>query len=158
MAQSNFKMNPSDKMAEQPRKRKLEDKVGETIDSKQPTMELKVTPTFKMAFAAARKKFIVGGGKKEDYVFTWKGNKYNVLRADDKGKSNSDKKKSLMAQISSMKEGGKKPRGAYMGGMMSTKERKINPTTGMSMNKGGMTDMRKTGMFYGGGMARRRMK
>lgn len=37
-----------------------------------------------------------------------------------------------------------------MGGMMPMQERKINPTTGMSMNKGGMTDMRKSGMFYGG--------
>ena len=29
-------------------------------------------------------------------------------------------------------------------------KRKVNPTTGLSMNKGGMIDMRKTGMFYGG--------
>ena len=42
-----------------------------------------------------------------------------------------------------------------VGGMMPTKERKINPTTGMSMNKGGMADMRKSGMFYGG-MARKK--
>jgi len=34
-------------------------------------------------------------------------------------------------------------------------EKKINPTTGLSMNKGGMTDYRKSGMFYGGGMAKR---
>ena len=34
-------------------------------------------------------------------------------------------------------------------------EKKINPTTGLSMNKGGMTDYRKKGMFYGGGMAKR---
>jgi len=42
-----------------------------------------------------------------------------------------------------------------VGGMMPTQEQKINPTTGMTMNKGGMSktghmDMRKTGMFYGG--------
>ena len=37
-----------------------------------------------------------------------------------------------------------------MGGMMPMQEQKINPTTGMAMNKGGMSDMRKTGMFYGG--------
>ena len=55
-----------------------------------------------------------------------------------------------------------------MGGMMPMNEKKINPTTGMAMNKGGMskkkkgyakggmTDMRKTGMFYGGGMARKK--
>ena len=36
-----------------------------------------------------------------------------------------------------------------MGGMMPMEERKINPTTGLTMKKGGMTDMRKTGMFYG---------
>ena len=42
-----------------------------------------------------------------------------------------------------------------MGGMMPMQERKINPSTGLSMNKGGMTDMRKAGMFYGGGMAKK---
>ena len=42
-----------------------------------------------------------------------------------------------------------------VGGMMPTQERKINPSTGMAMNKGGMTDMRKSGMFYGGGMAKK---
>jgi len=49
----------------------------------------------------------------------------------------------------------KKKKKMAMGGMMPMKEKKINPTTGMSMNKGGMTDMRKTGMFYGG-MARKK--
>ena len=53
-----------------------------------------------------------------------------------------------------------------MGGMMPTEERKINPTTGMTMKYGGMPtgkartghmDMRKNGMFYGG-MANRKMK
>tara|TARA_R110002020_G_scaffold205466_2_gene410074 strand:+ start:43 stop:222 length:180 start_codon:yes stop_codon:yes gene_type:complete len=44
-----------------------------------------------------------------------------------------------------------------VGGMMSMDERKVNPTTGLSMKKGGMSDMRKTGMFYGG-MANRKMK
>jgi hypothetical protein len=60
-----------------------------------------------------------------------------------------------------------------MGGMME--EKKINPSTGMAMNKGGMStgikkakpvgyskggmnDMRKTGMFYGGGMAKARSR
>ena len=59
-----------------------------------------------------------------------------------------------------------------MGGMMN--EKKINPTTGLAMNKGGMStgikkakpvgynkggmnDMRKTGMMYGG-MASKRGK
>jgi hypothetical protein len=39
-----------------------------------------------------------------------------------------------------------------MGGAMMPmdQKRKVNPTTGLSMNKGGMIDMRKTGMFYGG--------
>ena len=55
-----------------------------------------------------------------------------------------------------------------MGGLMPTpQERKINPTTGLAMNKGGMAkgksrtghmDMRKSGMFYGGGMASKKMK
>ena len=48
----------------------------------------------------------------------------------------------------------KKPYQMNMGGMME-KEKKVNPTTGMTMNKGGMTDMRKAGMFYGGGMAKK---
>ena len=39
--------------------------------------------------------------------------------------------------------------------MMNGLSRKINPTTGLTMNKGGMIDYRKKGMFYGGGMARR---
>jgi len=48
-------------------------------------------------------------------------------------------------------------KGYSMGGMMPMdQQRKVNPTTGLSMNKGGMSDMRKTGMFYGGGMARKR--
>mgnify|MGYP003660707034 CR=1 FL=1 len=40
-----------------------------------------------------------------------------------------------------------------MGGAMMPmdQKRKVNP-----MNKGGMSDMRKTGMFYGGGMARKK--
>jgi len=137
------------------------------------TLKVDVAPqmNFKTAFAMARKKYIAGGGKEKDYVFTWKGNKYNVLRGDDKGESNAAKKKSLKAQIDAMKQGGKPPRGASvtkaqakkivegnMGGMIpSSTKRKINPTTGLSMNKGGMTDMRKTGMFYGG-MAKRKMK
>lgn len=40
-----------------------------------------------------------------------------------------------------------------MGGLSG---RKVNPSTGLSMKKGGMIDYRKTGMMYGGGMARKR--
>jgi hypothetical protein len=40
-----------------------------------------------------------------------------------------------------------------MGGLSG---RKVNPSTGLSMKKGGMVDYRKTGMMYGGGMARKR--
>jgi len=51
---------------------------------------------------------------------------------------------------------GTAPHKMNMGGMMPTNQkRKVNPTTGLSMNKGGMTDYRKSGMFYGG-MARKR--
>jgi len=39
--------------------------------------------------------------------------------------------------------------------MQNGLSRKINPSTGLTMNKGGMTDYRKSGMFYGGGMTRR---
>jgi len=65
-------------------------------------------------------------------------------------------KKVAPAAVKNMgyKKGGL-PKKMSMGGMMPMQERKINPTTGMAMNKGGMTDMRKTGMFYGG-MARKK--
>ena len=49
-------------------------------------------------------------------------------------------------------------KGYSIGGMMPTTQRKINPTTGLSMNKGGMSDMRKTGMFYSGGMTSKKGK
>ena len=64
------------------------------------------------------------------------------------------------AQIREIKKRVKKGMGFNVGGltkspMQNGLSRKINPTTGLTMNKGGMTDYRKTGMFYGGGMARR---
>ena len=50
--------------------------------------------------------------------------------------------------------------GMNVGGLTSSAmqnglSRKISPSTGLTMNKGGMTDYRKSGMFYGGGMTRR---
>ena len=68
-----------------------------------------------------------------------------------------DKKKDLVIAIGMVdnKSKSKKKKKMAMGGMMPMQERKINPSTGLSMNKGGMTDMRKTGMFYGG-MARKK--
>ena len=65
-------------------------------------------PSFKEAFAAARKKFIAGGGKASDYTFSWEGKKYHILRGDDKGESLADKKKNLLEAIKS----GKKVRGS----------------------------------------------
>ena len=68
-------------------------------------------------------------------------------------------KKEAPAVVKSMgyKKGGdmkdyskKMPHQMNMGGMMPMNDKKVNPTTGMMMNKGGMTDMRKSGMFYGG--------
>ena len=50
----------------------------------------------------------------------------------------------------------KKAHQMNMGGMME--EKKINPSTGMAMKKGGMIDYRKGGMFYGGGMAKARSR
>ncbi len=73
-----------------------------------------------------------------------------------------------------MNKGGvvKKKKKMNMGGIMDDKKinpttgmsmsmgglsgRKVNPSTGLSMKKGGMIDYRKTGMMYGGGMARKR--
>ncbi len=45
--------------------------------------------------------------------------------------------------------------GLTQSAMQNGLSRKVNPTTGLTMNKGGMTDYRKKGMFYGGGMMRR---
>ena len=58
------------------------------------------------------------------------------------------------------KESRDRVKGLNVGGltqsaMQNGLSRKVNPTTGLTMNKGGMTDYRKKGMFYGGGMARR---
>ena len=52
------------------------------------------------------------------------------------------------------KGGAMKKKGYAMGGMME--ERKVNPTTGMMMKKGGMIDMRKSGMFSKGGLTKKR--
>tara|TARA_R110002012_G_scaffold75370_2_gene190478 strand:+ start:489 stop:866 length:378 start_codon:yes stop_codon:yes gene_type:complete len=52
------------------------------------------------------------------------------------------------------KGGAMKKKGYAMGGMME--ERKVNPTTGMMMKKGGMVDMRKSGMFSKGGLTKKR--
>ena len=67
-----------------------------------------------------------------------------------------NKKKDLVIAIGMVDNNKKKKKKMAMGGMMPMQERKINPSTGLAMNKGGMTDMRKTGMFYGGGMARKK--
>jgi len=75
----------------------------------------------------------LGGGKKQVRV---KGGKYNMGGMPDYSK--------------------KKAHQMNMGGMME--EKKINPTTGMAMKKGGMVDYRKGGMFYGGGMAKARSR
>ena len=58
-------------------------------------------------------------------------------------------------QIKNLMKDGMNVGGLTQSAMMNGLSRKINPTTGLTMNKGGMTDYRKTGMFYGGGMARR---
>ena len=81
----------------------------------------------------------LGGGKKQVRV---KGNKY--------AKGGAMKKKGYAMG------GAMKKKGYAMGGMME--EKKINPSTGMAMKKGGMIDYRKGGMFYGGGMAKARSR
>jgi len=58
------------------------------------------------------------------------------------------------------KESRDRVKGLNVGGltqsaMQNGLSRKVNPTTGLTMKKGGMVDYRKKGMFYGGGMARR---
>ena len=58
-------------------------------------------------------------------------------------------------QIKSLMKNGRNMGGLTSSPMKNGLSRKINPSTGLTMNKGGMTDYRKKGMFYGGGMARR---
>jgi len=58
-------------------------------------------------------------------------------------------------QIKNLMKDGMNVGGLTQSPMMNGLSRKINPTTGLTMNKGGMIDYRKKGMFYGGGMARR---
>tara|TARA_Y100000114_G_C11762332_1_gene330538 strand:+ start:286 stop:591 length:306 start_codon:yes stop_codon:yes gene_type:complete len=77
-----------------------------------------------------------------------------------KHKSDSKSKKAaaeIVIAVGIMEKPSKKTKNATkkanIGGMMMGNKKKINPTTGLSMNKGGMMkDYRKTGMFYGGGM------
>jgi len=73
-----------------------------------PEVKKEKGPSFKEAFAAARKKFIAGGGKASDYTFSWGGKKFHILRGDDKGGSLAEKKKNLLEAIKS----GKKVRGS----------------------------------------------
>tara|TARA_R100001509_G_scaffold144697_1_gene101072 strand:- start:433 stop:1335 length:903 start_codon:yes stop_codon:yes gene_type:complete len=58
-------------------------------------------------------------------------------------------------EVDKLMKGGMNIGGLTQSPMQNGLSRKINPTTGLTMNKGGMTDYRKKGMFYGGGMARR---
>jgi len=73
-----------------------------------PEVKKEKGPSFKEAFAAARKKFIAGGGKASDYTFSWGGKKFHILRGDDKGGSLAEKKKNLLEAI----KAGKKVRGS----------------------------------------------
>ena len=67
---------------------------------------------------------------------------------------------SNVGKFNQLKTFERKVKNMNVGGLTSSAmqnglSRKINPSTGLTMNKGGMTDYRKSGMFYGGGMARR---
>ena len=75
-----------------------------------------------------------------------------ILKDANKGKSK-PKKKSLGQILKDSK--GMNVGGLTQSAMQNGLSRKVNPTTGLTMNKGGMIDYRKKGMFYGGGMARR---
>ena len=57
-------------------------------------------------------------------------------------------------EIKKLMDSGMNVGGLTSSAMQNGLSRKINPSTGLTMNKGGMTDYRKSGMFYGGGMAR----
>jgi len=99
------------------------------------------------------KKKVVEGSKLKD---NQKKMLLEQLEANEKRKAaNAAKKKNLnkggMMKKKGYAKGGMKKKGYAMGGMMPMdQKKKINPTTGLSMNRGGMTDMRKSGMFKGG--------
>ena len=69
-----------------------------------------------------------------------------MTKAMNKGLTALKKEAPEVVKKMGYKKGGS-PKKMAMGGMMPMQERKINPTTGMAMNKGGMIDMRKSGMF-----------
>mgnify|MGYP003130762639 CR=1 FL=1 len=118
---------------------------GGTGSSNSPSMILKKlmeknTPTFKIDMSSKKKmieKIKEMQGKK-----TAKAAKGGMMKKKGYAKGGAMKKK----------------KGYAMGGMMPTQERKINPTTGMTMKKGGMIDMRKSGMFSKGGVIKRSRK
>ena len=119
----------------------------------QPTMSLTVKPKKKMPTTPEAKKKVVEGSKLKD---NQKKMLLEQLEANEKRKAaNAAKKKNLnkggMMKKKGYAKGGMKKKGYAMGGMMPmNQKKKINPTTGLSMNRGGMTDMRKSGMFKGG--------
>jgi len=121
--------------------RKLIGPGGGTGSSNSPQMILrklmeKNTPTFKIDMSSKKKmieKIKEMQGKK-----TAKAAKGGMMKKKGYAKGGAMKKK----------------KGYAMGGMME--ERKVNPTTGMAMKKGGMIDMRKSGMFSKGGLTKKR--
>ena len=92
----------------------------------QPTMSITVRPKKKMPTTSDAKKKVVEGSKLKD-----------------------NQKKMLLDQLDANKKrkaaNAAKKKNMNMGGMMDKK--KINPTTGMAMNKGGKV---RKGMMYGG--------
>ena len=124
--------------------RKLIGSGGGTGSSNSPSMILKKlmeknTPTFKIDMSS-KKKMI---------------EKIKEMQGKKTAKA---AKGGMMKKKSYAKGGAMKKKGYAMGGMMPTQERKINPTTGMTMKKGGMIDMRKSGMFSKGGVMKRPRK
>ena len=104
----------------------------------QPTMSLTVKPRKKMPTTPEAKKKVIEGSKLKD---NQKKMLLEQLEANEKRKAaNAAKKKNLnkggMMKKKGYAKGGMKKKGYAMGGMMAG--RKINPTTGMAMKKGGM--------------------
>ena len=86
------------------------------------------------------------GGTDQEY--------FKQTKKKTKKKTATAAKGGMMKKKSYAKGGAMKKKGYAMGGMME--ERKVNPTTGMMMKKGGMVDMRKSGMFSKGGLTKKR--
>tara|TARA_R100001126_G_C4817162_1_gene144829 strand:+ start:307 stop:690 length:384 start_codon:yes stop_codon:yes gene_type:complete len=122
---------------------------------KQSKMPLRKNYKSDKAFENAMLKYMI---KLEPEMFGFKVTQREQMNKGGMMKKKGYAKGGAMKKKGYAKGGAMKKKGYAMGGMMPTQERKINPTTGMTMKKGGMIDMRKSGMFFKGGVIKKSRK